>query len=96
MNWESYLLSDNSINIIDPDLLHEYDLFFGPLTDEDKAKAFQIKVTKISEVLIALGLAESKTWCRKNNWDHVLRSGWTDIKFGYRKIRLCILTDEKS
>ena len=93
MKWKEFLLADNSINVIDPDRMDDYELFFGPLTEEDKAKPFHLKPKKISDVLVALGLVESRTWCRKNNWDWELQPGWTDVKFGSRKVRLCILTD---
>lgn len=91
MKWKNFILQDNSINIINPEKIDDYDLFFGPLTDEEKTKYKTFKAESISDILLELGLAESRSWCKKNGWGYKLENGWTDIKFGSLKIRLCIL-----
>lgn len=83
-----FLQPDNTIDIISDETSGDYVSFFQPSAD---AKPFVINTaTKISDILVALNLVQSKTWCRKNNWDYPLEPGYNEIKFGMKKVKLCI------
>lgn len=77
-----YLQPDNSINVIDPDFMHEYDTLFGP----DPGTPLVMKAHSTQDILLHLKLAPSKTWCRKNNWDKPIQ-GWFEFTFGYHKYK---------
>lgn len=84
-----YLQPDNTFDVIATRYLDEYDLFFGP--NQFGAEFLVQDFDRTSDVLVALGLATSKSWCRKNGWDKPLESGYQEIEFGKLKYRLCIL-----
>jgi len=90
--FEEYLQSDNSIDVISQHNLADYELFFGPILPN--TKPFITSLTNIGEILFELGLAQSKSWCRKNNWYKELEYGYQEIVFGFKRYKLCILVHE--
>lgn len=84
-----YLQPDNTLDVIAPRWLEDYDLFFGP--NQFGAEYVVQDFDRISEVLVALGLVDSKSWCRKNGWDKLLQEGYQEIIFGKLKHKICIL-----
>jgi len=86
-----YLQTDNTIDVIAPRWVEDYDLFFGPTSAKIDVNVVVQDFDRTSEVLVHLGLAPSKGWCRKNNWDKPLEPGYQEIEFGKLKYKLCIL-----
>jgi hypothetical protein len=84
-----YLQFDNTFDVIAPRWIDEYDSFFGPIRPGTEPLVQDFDRT--SEVLVALGLVDSKGWCRKNGWDKPLQEGYQEITFGKLKYRICIL-----
>jgi len=82
-----YLQPDNTIDVIPKDFA-DYELFFGPLLPD--TKPFFLDTTRTSDLLLALNLVLSKTWCRKNNWDRELLPGYQEIVFGAKRVKLCV------
>jgi hypothetical protein len=66
------------------------DLFFGPLLPDDEFKWFN-KQTRFPEVLADLGLFSSRSEARRNGWDKDIPKGFSDIRIGKLKKRICIL-----
>jgi len=88
--FKNYLQADNTIDVMQIGWpTDEYELFFGPLLP--KAQAFPTNTKNIGEILFQLGLAQSNTWCRKNNWWRDLQPGYQEIVFGSKRIKLCLL-----
>ena len=85
-----YLQPDNTIDVINPSLLAEYELFFGPILPG--CEPLVLAATRTTDILMALGLAQSKGWCRKNSWDNPLPDGYSEIVFGSLRYKICILT----
>ena len=83
--------SDNSVDVISQEVVDkgDYELVFGPILPD--AKPLVGEFVTIADVLIALGLAQSRTWCRKNKWDWKIPSGYTEVKFGMKKVKICML-----
>lgn len=84
-----YLQPDNTFDVISPKWYEDYDLFFGP--NQFGSPIMVHNFERTSEVLVALGLVESRSWCKKNGWDRPLESGYQEITFGKLKHRICIL-----
>lgn len=84
-----YLQPDNTIDVISPELLPDYELFFGPITPGTKPLVQTFE--KTAALLMALNLATSTSWCRKNNWDKEIKSGYQELTFGSKRVKLCIL-----
>lgn len=95
--WEYFLHKDNTINVVSNQNIWYIDLFFGPIWGQvdrpfDRSCFLMPNsTTRISEVLLALELATTRTWCRKNNWDWEIPQGYSEVKFGMKKIKLCLL-----
>lgn len=84
-----HLQSDNTIDVIHSSFLSDYELFFGPLNDT--AKPFVSDASRTSDLLVNLGLASSKGWCKKNGWDRALIAGYQEFYFGALKYKICVL-----
>lgn len=85
-----FLQEDNTIDIIvGNDNVPYYELFFGPLLLD--AVAYSTHSKNIGEILFELGLVQSKSWCRKNNWWRELQPGYQEISFGSKRVKLCLL-----
>lgn len=81
----------NEINILIGNTQEgDRDLFFGPLTDNDKFIEME-KEVRWPEILVNAGIFPSKGQARKNGWDKDIPKGWTDISIGKKKKRFCIL-----
>ena len=86
-----YLQADNTFDVIAPRWVEDYDLFFGPTKARIESDVVVQDFDRVSEVLVHLGLVDSKSWCRKNGWDKPLQEGYQEITFGKLKHRICIL-----
>lgn len=84
-----FLQDDNTIDVISPLVVNDYGLFFGPLTDGPGPCVLEAR--RASDILVHLGLAQSRGWCRKNNWDFPLTDGYSEFVFGSKRIKVCIL-----
>ena len=95
--WMQFLQSDNTIDVISHQRVWDYEDFFGPVTKPYNDAAFFVNndTKRISEILLALGLASTRTWCRKNNWDWEIPQGYFEVKFGLKRIKLCILVSDR-
>ena len=82
-----FLQPDNSIDVI-PEGFPDYELFFGPLLPD--TKPLFLATIRTSDLLLALNLVISKTWCRKNNWDRELLPGYQEIVFGTKRVKICV------
>lgn len=88
-----YLQEDNTIDVISPSLVQDYNLFFGKIGEilivgpHVVVQDFQTT----TELLVFLGLAQSKGWCRQNGWDRPLEPGYQEITFGKLRRKICIL-----
>jgi len=91
LKWEEHVLPDNTINVLASKYVWDYDFFFSP--EKKPFKFFEVsnKTIRISEILLALELAPTRTWCKQNEWDYELEAGYQEIRFGKLKIQLCIL-----
>lgn len=89
----NHVQDDNSIDVISPSLINDYSLFFGPVGAkiEIGEKVVFGDFQDLAELLVFLGLAQSRSWCRKNGWDKPLEPGYQEIVFGKLKYRICIL-----
>jgi hypothetical protein len=91
---ELYLQPDNTVDVLSVETMKDYTLFFGPIIEGTTPLIISAK--RISDVLIALNLAQSKTWCRKNNWDWEIPQGYSEVTFGMKKVKLCIYIEHSS
>lgn len=88
-----HLQENNTIDVISPSMVADYSLFFGPwgakieIGEKVVVRDFQ----DLAELLVWLGLAQSRSWCRKNGWDKPLEPGYQEIVFGKLRYRICIL-----
>jgi hypothetical protein len=88
--FDIYLQQDNTIDVMHKDRhSDDYDLFFGPVSEGAKPHTTGSK--NIGEILFELKLVQSKNWARKNNWWKELETGYHEVIFGSRRIKLCIL-----
>lgn len=83
-----YLQSDNTIDVISTETSSDYQLFFGPTNGIPLVTS----VTNIGEVLLLLGLIESKGWARKNGWWRDIQPGLQCFTFGKNKIKIWVYT----
>lgn len=66
------------------------DLFFGPLTENDKFIVFDDGVI-MAHLIAQIGLFTSIGQARKNGWDKPIPIGYTDLIVGKKKIYVTIL-----
>lgn len=85
------LQQDNTIDVVSSQRLHDYESFFGPIDKNSQYCEVNNETTRISEILLALGLVPTRTWCRKNNWDWEIPEGFSEVTFGSKRIKLCLL-----
>lgn len=86
---KEFLQPDNTIDVISPSSEADYELFFGPIIPGTKPLVMDFDST--TGLLVHLGLAQSKGWCRKNNWDNLLDEGYQELTFGSKRYKICIL-----
>lgn len=88
-----YLQIDNTIDVLSSNTLSGglYEPMFGPIIHEPLIT----NSTNIADILVELGLAQSKGWCRKNNWNYEIPAGYNEIYFGKLKFKLCIFLIER-
>lgn len=89
--FEHFLRDDNTIDVLSSQCVWDYALFYRPV--ERPFDYFEVKneTKRISEILLALDLVPTRTWCRKNNWDWEILEGYQEVIFGSKRIKLCIL-----
>lgn len=90
---KQYLQDDNTIDVISPELVQEYSLFFAPIgvSIEIGPNVLVQNFSSTADLLVFLELAPSKSWCRKNNWDRPIETGYSEIVFGSLRYKICIL-----
>lgn len=90
---KQYLQEDNTIDVISPALVEEYSLFFAKIGEKLEVGPHVLvqDFSTTTDLLVFLGMAQSKGWCRKNKWDRLLEPGYQEITFGALKRKICIL-----
>lgn len=88
-----FLQSDNTIDVmvlnelrLTDDVLTDWQLFFGPTNE----KPLYTCSTNMGEVLLELGLIDSKGWARKNGWWREIEPGFQCFTFGKNKIKIYV------
>lgn len=89
--YEKYLMADNTIDVVASQCIWDYSLFFGPTSKPFEFFEINNKILRVSDILLALELVSTRTWCRKNNWDWEIPAGYKEFSFGTKKIRICCL-----
>lgn len=106
-----FLQPDNSIHVLTPWSVKHYERIFAPFgprfynskltvnfqsyMDFWRVPALLVEKHNIADILLDLELVQSRSWCRKNNWNFELTSGYQEYIFGSRRIKLCILMPSK-
>lgn len=91
--FERYLAPDNTINVLSSEAIWDYETFFGSVTRPFYFFEIKNQTQRISDILVGLELAPTRTWCKKNKWDWELPKGYSEVEFGSKRIKLCILTN---
>jgi hypothetical protein len=82
------LQEDNTIDVLSPSAPEtDHELFFGPIL----AEPFRSDATSTADLLVELGLAQSKSWCRKNGWDKPIEPGFNVFVFGSKRVSIYVL-----
>lgn len=89
---KNYVQSDNTIDVISRETEADYEAFFGPILDN--APRLVTEKNNMADILVELGLAESKTWARKNGWSKELPPGLSMHRFGKNRIEIWVFIKE--